>query len=379
MAFDIEFVSEGRFIPELSLLQVAWGPVESPHVAAIDFLAVGRDGIQPLFALLEDPAIEVVAHSARQDLGLLATRYQVSVAGLWDTQIAAAFAGLGEQIGCAKLVQGLTGGKLDKSQQFTAWLTRPLTARQVRYALDDVRYLPAVWAELRRRLVELGRLEWVREESARLAAGVGPPGPPEVAYQDVKGWRNLGGAALGSLRALAAWRLEQALAENKPMSWIVPDRAMLELCRRGPESVRELRAVRGVGEGTARRYGVAMLAAMAEGAKAPPPAPPPRSDGLSPRAQVWSAVISSLVQARCLAANIAPRLVGARDDAETLAAWFDSGDRAREPDVELLTGWRRELAGEAVLAWLQGRSVIAATEGAGALVLLEDVGPESSR
>lgn len=362
MCFDIEFVSEGRLIPELSLLQVSWGRVDSPHVAAIDFLAVGLGGIAPIFELIGRADIETVAHSARQDLGLLAVRYGVSASTFWDTQIAAAFVGMGEQMSYARLVQELAGARIDKAQQFTAWLTRPLSPEQLRYALDDVRYLPRVWAALRYRLGDLGRLSWVREESARLAACVGPLGPPEEAYKDIKGWRSLSGPALGSLRALAAWRQRQAVAENKPYSWIVSDRAMLDLCRTGASEARALRAVRGVGEGTVRRYGKDMLEALSAGAGAPPPDTlEPVKSALSSRGQVWASILTNLIQARCMDASIAPRFIAARSDAEALADWFDRGDRSCEPPIDLLKGWRRELAGEDALAWLRGDSAIAAS------------------
>jgi ribonuclease D len=360
MAFDIEFVSEGRMIPELSLIQVAWGDDEDPEVALLDYLALGRAGLEPLFALLGRDDIETVAHAARQDLGLLSLRYDVVVNALWDTQIAAAFAGMSDQIGYAKLVHQLLGIKLDKSQQFTAWLDRPLHDRQLRYAAEDVRYLPRVWAMLRDQLGQRGRLAWVGEESARLTRSVGPLPPPEQAFREVKGWRALRAPAQASLQALAAWRIKQAVADNRPLSWILPDRAMIDLCREGATSARDLRAVRGVGEGIARRHGPAILAAIAAGAAhAPPDIDESPGLELSARAQIWASVITSLIQARCLSAAIPARFLSVRDDVDALASWFDRGDFATEPDIQLLQGWRRELVGDAALAWLRGDAIIA--------------------
>jgi ribonuclease D len=164
----------------------------------------------------------------------------------------------------------------------------------------------------------------------------------------------LHGRALAALRSLAAWRQTRALAENKPLSWVLPEPAMVELCKRGARSPRDLRAVRGIGEGTIRQYGDEIVAALSMGADQPappaePPPPPP-----SARAQIWAAVVGALVQARCVGAGIAPRFVANRADADALAAWFDGDARAVEPDIPLLQGWRRELAGEAALAWLRG-------------------------
>jgi ribonuclease D len=359
MVFDVEFVSEGRMIPELSLIQVAWGDDHDPDIAVLDCVALGGAGLAPIFEVLGCDDIETVAHAARQDLGLLAIRHDVTVSALHDTQIAAAFADMGDQVGYAKLVHRLLGIRLDKSQQFTAWLERPLSERQLRYAAADVRYLPAVWAVLRDQLEQRGRLHWVAEESARLARSMGPLPPPEQAFRQVMGWRALHGPALASLQALAAWRIEQAVASNRPLSWILPDRAMIELCRKGAASPRDVRSVRGVGEGIARRHGQAILAAIATGAAQSPPDVDERpKPALSPRAEIWASVITILIQARCLAAKIAPHLVDIRGDAEALASWFDRGDSTAEPGIQLLQGWRRELAGDAALAWLRGDTTI---------------------
>lgn len=377
MVFDIEFVSEGRYIPELSLLQLAWGDVAAPEIAVIDCLAADP---APILELIAGEQVETVAHAARQDLGLLAARHGVVARAFWDTQIAAAFLGIAEQIGYGRLVAHMLGVDLDKGAQFTAWLERPLSERQLRYAVDDVRYLPRIWAALRADLQARGRLGWVREESDRLAAGAMPYGPAEEAYLDIKGGRGLRGRALASLQALAAWRQTQALAENKPLSWVLPEPAMIELCKRVPRELRDVRAVRGIGEGTVRRYGADILAVLTAAARQPPPPASPPASPLGARAQMWAPVLAALIQALAARAGIASRFVGTRGDAEALAAWFDEGARGAEPDIQLLAGWRRELAGEAVLAWLRGeRAIIASHDGEEALALVDAPGTAGRR
>lgn len=367
MAFDIEFVSADRFIPELSLIQVAWGRPDDPEVAAIDCLAVDPG---PILALVADPGIMTIAHAARQDLGLLAVRFDITARDLWDTQIAAAFAGLGDQIGYAKLAHKMLGVRLDKGQQFTAWLERPLSPAQLRYALDDVRFLLPLWYELENQLEEQGRLQWVGEESDRLCRSVGPLPPADEAYREVKGWRGLRGKALGSLRSLAAWRQTEALARNKPLSWLLPARAMIDVCRTGARNERDLRQVRGIGDGTTRRHGEAILQAIAEGRRTPPPEEQPEVHrSQSSRAQAWATIIASMVQASCIIEGIAPRFVATRSDAEAVAMWFDEllgdgepdAEALAEPDISLLRGWRRELAGDLILAWLRGEQAVVAT------------------
>ena len=369
MVFDIEFVSEGRYIPELSLLQVAWGDADAPEIALIDCLAADP---APLLELIAGERVEVVAHSARQDLGLLAARHGIVARAFWDTQIAAAFLGIGEQIGYGRLVAQSLGVTIDKGAQFTAWLDRPLSERQLRYAADDVRYLPRIWAALRADLEVRGRLSWVREESDRLAAGAMPYGPADEAYLEIKGGRGLRGRALALLRALAAWRQNHALAENKPLSWVLPEPAMIELCKRGPRDLSDVRAVRGIGEGTVRRYGADILAVLTAAARQkPPPALPPPAP-LAARAQILAPMLAALIQSLAAGAGIAPRFVGTRADAEALAAWWGAGAGGAEPGIALLGGWRRELAGEAVLAWLRGeRAIVSSRDGEQALALVD--------
>lgn len=362
-AFDLEFVSEDRYVPELALVQVAWGDPTAPEVAAIDPLAASAG---PIFDLVADPSVEAVAHAARQDLGLLTTTYGVTARGFVDTQIAASFAGLPDQVGYARLVQQLYGVVIDKGPQHTDWRRRPLSDRQLRYALDDVRHLLPAWHELRARLLQRDRLEWAREESQRLAESVVQRRPPEELYRQVGGWTALKGPALAVLRELAAWREREALSSNTPPSWIVTDQALIDLARRAPRGAEELPRVRGMGGALARKHGAALLAAIAaaEGREVRVDA----ARSLSARAQAQAAVVAAIVQASCGEADVPVRLVGSRGDAEALVAWFEANRALAAPGAELaedrapalLEGWRFEVAGRPALAWLRGETALAA-------------------
>lgn len=351
-AFDLEFVSEDRYVPELALVQLAWGDADAPALAAIDPLAVD---LRPIFELIADPEVEVVAHAARQDLGLLATVYGVSARRLIDTQIAAAFAGLADQVGYARLVQQLFQVAIDKGPQHTDWKRRPLSDVQLRYALDDVRHLLAAWRELGGRLAARGRLEWAREESERLARGAAQRRTPEEAYRAVGGWTALRPGPLAALRELAAWREREALGSNTPPSWIATDPVLLEVARRAPGDLRELGRLRGVQGGLVRKHGEALLAALgrAAGQSLAVDAPP----ALGPRGQAQAAMVSAIVQARASEAEIPARMVAARADAEALVAAFEQAGAGGGPLAE---GWRHELAGRDALAWLRGEVALAA-------------------
>jgi ribonuclease D len=277
--------------------------------------------------------------------------------GIVDTQIAAAFLGMGDQIGYAALAEHTAGVHIDKGSQFTEWSRRPLTDEQVRYALDDVRYLLDAWDQLRADLVAKDRVGWVMDECDRLAETWAERIPPEEMYRRIRGWNSLRRKSQGSLRALASWREHEALRVNRPPSWLLNERTMLEIARRPPADLQELRAVRGLGEGTAQRYGTAILTAVREGADNPPPGeePLPKTPNVG---QSWPAILSGIVQARCREASIAARFVATRRDIDELIAWWLVGDHAREPEVPLLHGWRRDLVGADLLEWLQGKTAV---------------------
>lgn len=371
-ALDLEFRSEHRYVPDLALVQVAWGDADAPSVAAIDPLAVDP---RPIFEPVADPSVATLVHAARQDLGLLAQSFGVEARGLIDTQIAAAFAGLSDQIGYGKMIQQLLGLPIDKGSQHTDWTRRPLSERQLAYALDDVRHLPAAWRALEARLESLGRVAWAREESARLAAATARRRPPEEAYRSVGGWNALRGPALAALCELAAWREREALGSNTPPSWLVPDPALVELARRPPRAPSELARVRGLPAGVARAHGPALWAALEAAAKREPPAPAPQPPAGGDQAK--AAIVLAIMQSACSAAELSVRLCGGRADAEELVMWLAAGaPEAQRDEVALANGWRRELCGEQAVAWLRGESALAVAPGG---LTIEPRAPPSER
>ncbi|MYA20098.1 MAG: ribonuclease D [Chloroflexi bacterium] len=366
LAFDLEFVPEGRYIPELALVQVAWGNPDEPDLAAIDPLEVD---VAPFAELVADEGIETIAHAAQADLAILAGSYETQGRAVIDTQIAAAFAGFGDQIGYAALVQSTLGVRLHKGSQYTEWLRRPLSRKQLAYALDDVRYLGRVWGELRTRL-DGERLAWAIEECERLAATAWRRPTPGESYRRVKGWSRLNARERGALRELAAWREREALRANRPPSRVLNDRSMLELARTGATSEDGLRAVRGVDEGVVRRHGRRLLTAIEEGAANPPEREPSRAP-LAPAGDVWAAALHGLVRALALEAGVAPRFLGPRSEIEAVVRWWIEGDREAPPPLPLLDGWRGRLAGDAILAWLGGEAALVADPASEAGVRLE--------
>lgn len=353
-AFDLEFLSADRYIPELCLLQVAWPGAEP---VAIDPLEVS---VEPVLELIASEEVVTLAHSAKQDLQLLFERHDCRARRFFDTQIAAAFCGLGDQMGLSRLVEALCRVKLDKGSQFTNWKKRPLSKSQVRYALDDVRYLLPIWDDLEAQLRELQRLAWVDTESMVLAEQCATATPPEEIYRRVSGGGALKGKSLAALRGVAAWRERQAREENKPPSWLIPDKAMVEAARRSIKSAGDLKRLKGVGPGIVRNYGDEILRALSKGAGEGAPDTFAK-EPLTTEGQAMAAVLNSAVQAECRRNSLAPRFVGARADVEELVRWFLAGaDDATAEELKLLSSWRRTLVGDDALAWLRGdRAVVA--------------------
>lgn len=341
---DTEFVSEGRYYPDLGTVQIAAGDT----IALIDPLAI-RD-FTPFFSLLTHPGITKVFHAANQDLAIFYRMTGRPVAPLFDTQIAAALLGIDEQISFANLVERVTGVHLQKSHSFTDWLRRPLSPGQVDYALDDVRYLQPAHAALVRDLKARGRLDWAREEFSRLEeeSRFVPTDPREL-YLKIRGVERMNAKTLALLRDLAAWREETACACNIPVGRVARDEVLMELARRPRQTVKELREIRGFPPQQADRFGAALLALLARGASGPCPAVKRGSSlpaALEPTVDFLALCLRSLAGER----DVSPGVVATRSD---LATFIQAGEQA---DVPLMRGWRRDAIGQDLLATLQGRA-----------------------
>jgi ribonuclease D len=385
VAFDLEFDSRETRVPVLCLVQVAWLPelvsgkpsagswdaldaamvaaicATPPAIALVDPLAAGCDVAPIIAALAAHP--RVIAHAPRQDLGIVAARFgdaRAAMAGLVDTQLMAAFAGLGEQVGLAGLANELLGVALDKDQQFTKWQQRPLSDKQLAYAADDVRYLPALYGKL---AVRLGpRLPWARAETAVVAAdAIAAMSPdPDEAWRDVGPLRGLDADALGAVAAVAAWRVRKAVELDMPLGKVLSDKAILALARERPDSEHLVGEARG-------KYAAEIAAAIA----AATPMPIARHRGSSPRAQRWTDVLLVIAQLVAEQAGLATRLLATRSEAEAFARAVDEHGLAGAADLPALATWRRELVGVAWEGFLTGHTVLTGDAGApGGLALL---------
>ncbi|MBM3555165.1 MAG: ribonuclease D [Alphaproteobacteria bacterium] len=350
IAIDTEFMRERTFWPRLCLVQIA----VPDEAAAIDPLAEGVD-LQPLYDLLADPAVIKVFHAARQDVELFFHLTGRIPLPLFDTQVAAMVCGFGESASYEILAQKFARASVDKSSRFTDWSRRPLTRKQIDYALSDVLHLRVIYEKLRRRLDETGRESWLADEMAILTDKATYRSDPEAAWRRLKP-RSSNARFLNVLKSVAAWREREAQARDLPRNRLLRDEAIAEIAAHPPSDAAGLRTIRMVPSGFAEgRLGPGLLAAVAEGLAAPADAAPklerpePLPNGLGPLTEL----LRVLLKMKCDEHGVAQKLVAAMPDLERIAA-------ADDAEVPALSGWRREVFGDAALALKQGRLALAA-------------------
>jgi ribonuclease D len=354
LALDTEFMGEGRYRTQLCLVQLAIPEADgvAEPIVLIDPLEQGLDA-SPLAALLADPAVQVVVHAGRQDIALVRRVFATEVSNVFDTQIAAGFAGLGAQSSYDSLLGDVLHLRVVKTASFTRWDARPLSSEQLAYARGDVVHLLELAAELERRLSELGRLEWAQEECEPLAASSDERNPA-VIFARLPRVNGLNAAARPVARELVLWREQTAERQNRPVQGVLSDATLIEIARRKPRSTAELERIRGVGGGASGRRGEELLGAIARAASHPSEPPPQSSRPPAPKPDdaPLVALAEALLRARAREAGLAYELLAARADLQAIVATARAGED--EADVRTLRGWRRELAGAELLRLLDG-------------------------
>ena len=364
VAVDTEIMSERTYWPILCLVQVA-GPDEA---VAIDALAPGLD-LAPLLQLMLDPAVLKVFHAARQDLEIF---FQLSSGQVphpvFDTQVAAMVCGFGDSASYETLVRRLAGAGLDKASRFTDWAHRPLTDRQIQYALADVVHLRTVYERLQQILGKNGRAHWFAEEMAALIDPAIYRSEPAEAWRRFRVRGRADARFLAVLRSVAAWREEAAQQRDLPRGRIMRDEAVLEIASHAPKTSESLARTRSLGKGVAEgKLGRDILDAVLRGLAdpEPPPAQPAKPEpppGIGPLIEL----LRVLLKQRCEDFQVAQKLLASADDLEAIAA----DDNA---PVAALSGWRRDVFGGDALALKHGR--LALTAGKNRIQLVPLPGP----
>ncbi len=343
---DTEFVWERTFVPALGVVQVGLGP-DDVHVidaAALDLAPLGR--------VLDDPGTQVVLHDATQDLQILARATGARPRNVFDTQRVAGLVGLSGSSSLQDLVEWATGIHLENGETRTDWLRRPLSDKQVEYALDDVRYMPAVRDKLLAEAAARGRMDWIAEEMARYEdAALFEPADEMDAVNRLKiaGIGRLSGRARSVLRHLAAWREREARDLDRTRRMVLPDEGILDLAVRAPTSDDDL-ARTPLTDKQRARFGAGILAAVQAGLDAEPEAterrgrPGPEDERDAARLLVAQAFLAG----RCASEGVDPSLVAPK------AVLKDLVDGGAEAVAEALTGWRAAFVGDDLASLLRG-------------------------
>jgi ribonuclease D len=353
VGFDTEFVGERTYFPRLCLVQLSTGT----ETVAVDPFAVGD--LSALDELLFDPSVLKVVHAGSQDLKIVYQRTGKVPGPVFDTQIAAALLGMPAQAAFASVVRELLGVDVKKGHSYSDWGARPLSASQLAYALDDVRFLPALYDRMTARLRREGRLGWIEPEIAALSSPASYESIPEEEYRRVKGWTSLDRRRMAVLRALIAWREREARRRDVPRRRVLADESALAIARSRPTDEEALRRVRGLEWRVGSEASSAVLAAVRQAMELPddrlPEAPAARPRGNGERASVV-ALLGVLVRTRSRVHGVAPELLTNAEELERLAA----GERA---GIAALTGWRLDLVGRELLALLDGRLALVVRDG----------------
>jgi ribonuclease D len=346
---DTEFMRESTYWPDLCLIQLAGSAVNG----LIDPMAEGLD-LAPFFALMNNEKVLKVFHAARQDIEIMVHRSGVVPHPIFDTQIAAMVCGFGDQVGYEAIVRKLAKAQIDKSSRFTDWSRRPLSDKQLAYALSDVTHLRTVYEKLKAELDKSGRSHWLSEEMDILTNPATYRTEPGDAWQRIK-VRLKSKKQLAVLIAVAAWRENEARDKNVPRSRVIKDDALAEIAIQLPQTREALGQLRALPKGIANsRLGDAILAAVKQGLAADLanlPMPDNGRDELSDQAQAATEILKLALKVVCEAEGIAPKLVANSADIEAIAA--DSN-----ADVPLMHGWRREVFGNVALDIKHGHTFI---------------------
>jgi ribonuclease D len=345
LALDTEFVRERTFFPRLGLIQVSDGRA----AYLIDPLAVPD---LALFArVLRASGTVKVLHSASEDLEVFQRAMGAVPEPLFDTQIGAALAGVGGSLGYQKLVATVLGVELGKGETRTDWMARPLSPAQRSYAAEDVAYLLPVYELLRAELLRLGRFEWVLEDSATLLSGLTRlEEDPASAYRRIRGAGRLNRRQLGVLQTLAAWRDQEARRRDLPRSFVLKEDLLLSLATRKPTVAADLARIPAFDARQAARDGASWLALIEEALGRPEAELPEAPERLpfTPAVRQLEDRLRQLVAERAVELSIPPEILSSR---RNLGGLLKSAMTDPEPRLPReLSGWRREVIGEDLLA-----------------------------
>jgi ribonuclease D len=353
VAIDTEFVWERTYFPQLGLIQIGLSEEEN---FLIDAPAI--DDLSPLGELLQDEGVVKILHDAQQDLYILRRATGAYPKNIFDTRLASGFAGLSSTISLMDLLKEVAGVTIHKTESRTDWLRRPLSDRQIAYAIDDVRYMPAVMDELLVRIDDRGRSDWLAEElGAYNDPALYEEKDPRTQYGRIKGASRMRGDELSVLRELAAWREEEARRHDRPRGHILKDDIIVALAKRRPGTKEEMQYIKAISERDVRCYGRAVVQAVRKGLeRGGEDIPlPPSKNGIDEVLSTRIDLALAYLKGKCLSFGLDMGLLATRAEVTALLA---EGPQSDAESHRLLRGWRRVFAGDELLRVMAGEYAI---------------------
>lgn len=353
--FDTEFIGETSYHPILCLIQVS----TTERVELLDPFAL-KD-LSPFWELIADPTLLKICHAGDQDLAICFQQGGIQAANIFDTQLGAGFIGLGYPLAYWRLVEHYCGIELEKAHTFSAWDQRPLSKQQFEYAVDDVRYLPAVHEAIAASLKSLGHEAWMTEACNELCTQASRRVDPSKIFLRIKGMGNLIPQQLSVLREITILREQLAFEHNLPTRTMFRDEVMLDIATRMPRTPEKLANIRSLPREELQTYGHEILDAVARGLSCPedqlPHLPPPPDDTLEIKriAEALSAASLTICQGQ----SVTPGLVLSQAQIQSLARRV-----AAQQDLHahpLMQGWSYQCLGQKLESLLAGKLTVSFT------------------
>ena len=349
--FDTEFIRDETYDAALCLVQVAAGD----EVVLIDPIA--DVDITPFWELVVDPDVITIIHAGKEDFEVCLRHTGKAPHNVFDVQIAAGFVGLGYPMNLTRLVEQVLRKRLAKDHTLTDWLRRPLTDDQIRYAVEDVAYLPRIYEKLCERLQKAGRCEWAAAELRVFEDPEFYRPPSRDKLFRLKGSKKLDALGLTVLERLMDWRDQWAREKNRPIRALIRDDILVEIARRRPKKQSDLAVLRGFPQARNPRIIKQILAIIEQAREVPhaerPKAHKPREE--TPMMKATLDVLSAVARAVCVEERLSHELLGGTQRLRELID-FDLGRTKETP--ALLRGWREDFIGRRLIDLLEGRSEI---------------------
>jgi len=345
LALDTEFLREKTYYAKLCLIQIE----AEGHRACVDPLSI-KD-MSSLIDVLNDPDVTIVLHAAHQDMEILLQLSGKVPAPIFDTQVAAAVLGLGDTMAYARMVEQMLGVAIDKSQVRTDWSRRPLKEAQLKYAIDDVRYLAQIYPMMLEKLNAQSRLNWLDKDFAKACNPETYAINAEQRWKKIRGNQVLKRPQLAILRELAAWRENLAEQKNLPRKWIISDDILIDLARQNPQSSQEIGQIRGINADRTKKYHQRWLDLIKKGIESPEDEWPelPRSKKPTSTQNGVIDLLMLVIQAKAKEQGITPTVIAGRKQVANMI---------QSDNIQLADDWRGEIVNDTFARVLAGEMVL---------------------